>query len=231
MKIASFEKFTLVDYPGKIASTVFTVGCNFCCPFCHNPELVINTGNIRIKSTIEDVFFDFLKRRKGKLDAVCITGGEPTLQSDLNSFIKKVKKLGYLVKLDTNGGRPEALREILESGNVDYVAMDIKSSPSGYEKAIGTKIDLDKVNKSINIIKDEKVDQEFRTTVVPGIHEYDDFVEIAKWIEGSERYALQRFRDVKIIDPKLSASSNNVLDLKKIKEAIEGHFGEVIIRG
>ncbi|HBI17637.1 MAG TPA: anaerobic ribonucleoside-triphosphate reductase activating protein, partial [Candidatus Moranbacteria bacterium] len=152
MNLASYQKFTLLDYPGRIATTVFTVGCNFRCSFCHNPELVLGSQFVAHGNENEKEFFKFLKSRKGKLEAVCITGGEPTIQKDLIEFIVKVKKMGYLVKLDTNGMRPDVLKKVLDMKIVDYVAMDIKNSLKNYEKTVCTKVDLERIKMSAEMI-------------------------------------------------------------------------------
>ncbi|EKE21437.1 MAG: hypothetical protein ACD_7C00245G0006 [uncultured bacterium] len=231
MIIASFQKFTLLDYPGKIAATVFTVGCNFRCSFCHNPELVLGSQFAVHGNNNEKDFFKFLESRKGKLDAVCITGGEPTLQRDLLEFIVKVKKMGYLVKLDTNGMRPDVLKKALDLKVVDYVAMDIKNSLKNYEKTVCAKVDLDRIKMSVEMIKNSKVDYDFRTTVVPGIHSEKDFDDIALWIGGAKKYFLQRFRDIKTLDISLKDRiKGKKIDLEKIQKKLKKHFGEVGIR-
>jgi len=190
MKIGGLQKLTLVDYPGKIAATVFLIGCNFRCGFCHNPELIDSSKKEVIS---EKEFFDFLKERKGLLDGVCITGGEPTIVSDLFNFIKKIKDLGFLVKLDTNGSNPEILKELINS--LDYIAMDVKTSMKKYNKAVGKEIDLNNINKSIDLIKDSNIDYEFRTTVIPGLVDKNDIIEIGKWLKGVKKIVLQQFRN------------------------------------
>lgn len=231
MNIASFQKFTLVDYPGRIATTVFTVGCNFRCSFCHNPELVLGAQFSVHSNNIEKDFFKFLKERKGRLEAVCITGGEPTMQKDLLEFMAKVKKAGYLVKLDTNGMRPDIIKKALDKKIVDYIAMDIKNSLKNYEKTVCAKVDLDRIKMSVELIKNSKVDYDFRTTVVPGIHHEKDFQDIALWIGGAKRYFLQRFRDMKTLDAGLKDRiKGKKLDLEKIQKKLKKHFGEVGIR-
>ncbi len=235
MQIGGIQKLTLIDFPGRLAATVFLCGCNFRCPFCYNRELVLpekikkqlhppqffakqKFGRARIS---DKVFFNFLKERKGLLGGVCITGGEPTINEDLPIFIKKIKDLGYLVKLDTNGSNPEMLKKLIDEKLVDYVAMDIKaplglnfqfpisnfqtnSKPqiSKYKIATGVKIDIARIKKSIEIIKNSGIDYEFRTTVVPGIHTKEDIIQIAKEISPAKKYYLQNFRPEKTIDPK-----------------------------
>jgi len=231
MNIASFQKFTMVDYPGHVATTVFTVGCNFRCPFCHNPELVLGTASLGGDKMLKE-FFDFLKKRKGKLDAVCITGGEPTLQPDLLDFMEKIKKIGYLVKLDTNGTRPDVVKKALDRKIVDYIAMDIKNSLKNYEKTVGAKVDLERIKMSVELIRNNKVDYDFRTTVVPGIHTEKDFDEIIEWIGGAKKYFLQRFRDFKTLDKNIKEKTKNkTIDLEKLEKKLKKHFGIVGIRG
>lgn len=228
---------TLIDYPGKIAATVFTVGCNFRCPFCHNPELVV--AGWERGSVSEKEFFDFLGKRKGKLDGVCITGGEPTIQKDIVDFIQTIKELGFLVKLDSNGTRPDVLKKLVGRKLVDYIAMDIKNSINRYEKACMSDIidgktygiDTDRIRLSVDLIRHSGIDYEFRTTVVPGIHRYADFDEIARWLDGSKKYVLQAYREGKIIDSRIKEKiKKNRLDLEKIRKNIKGYFDKVEIR-
>lgn len=194
MIISGLQKMTLLDYPGKIAATVFTGGCNFRCPYCHNASLVLNAGNTQDIS--EKDFFEFLSKRKGLIDGVCISGGEPLLQKEIGQFIFEIKSLGFLVKLDTNGSFPAKLKELVGNGLVDYVAMDIKNSPASYARAVGTIEDvLTKITESVAFLLTGHVEYEFRTTVVKGLHTTEDFVSIGKWIQGTERYFLQNFVD------------------------------------
>ena len=181
MVISGLQKMTLLDFPGKVACTVFLQGCNFRCPFCHNSDLLGNDGPEPIS---EETLMKFLNKRVGLLDAVCVTGGEPTLQKDLPELLKKIKALGYLVKLDTNGNRPEVLKELVEAGLVDYVAMDIKNSPSRYGETAGVpRMDLSHVEESIRYLLSGKVDFEFRTTVAEELHDPEDFAEIGLWLQ------------------------------------------------
>lgn len=221
---------TLIDYPGRIATTVFTVGCSFRCPFCHNPELIRNS-QLAVSSKMKKEFFDFLKKRKGKLEGVCITGGEPTIQPDLINFIKKIKKLGFLVKLDTNGTRPDVLRRVIVGHLVDFIAMDIKNQPKNYNKTTGIKGDIERIKLSVDLIKNSKIPYEFRTTVVPGLHSERDFDEIAKWLKGADSYYLQEYREERILDPRLKKKTKGKkIDLEKIKKKIENNFGKMGIR-
>ncbi len=194
IRLAGLQKLTLIDYPGKMASIVFTVGCNFKCPFCHNASLVNGTNDY----IEEDSVFEYLKKRKGILEGVVITGGEPLLNSDIAEFIEKIKKIGYPVKLDTNGTNPRLLKELVSKKLVDYVAMDIKNSFENYTLAAGNiKIDIDAINESIDFLLEGSVDYEFRTTVVKGIHTTQDIVSIAKRIKDANRYYLQQYKPSK----------------------------------
>lgn len=193
MLIKGLQKLTLLDYPGKMACTVFTAGCNFRCPFCHNASLVTNIDEERIS---EDEFFSFLQKRQGIIEGVCVTGGEPTLQPDLKDFLKKIKDLGYSVKLDTNGYRPEVLKNVVNSGLVDYVAMDIKNSQAKYALTVGLdSFDITKINESVEFLMSGVVDYEFRTTIVKELHTEDDIQDIVSWIKGAKKYFLQGFSD------------------------------------
>jgi pyruvate formate lyase activating enzyme len=231
MLIGGYQKLTLIDYPGKIATTVFTVGCSFRCPFCHNPELVLITRNPQ-PVTQEKDFFKFLKSRQGKIDGVCITGGEPTIQPDIVNFIKKIKKLSFLVKLDTNGSRPDVLKKLLDLKLLDFIAMDIKNQLKKYNQTAGMKkVDNERIKLSADLIRNSRVPYEFRTTVVPGLHTEKDFLEIAKWLSGASSYFLQEYREGKILDPNLKKKTRGrKLDLDKIKKSIESKFGKVGIR-
>ena len=193
MYISGLQKLTLLDFPGRLAATVFLGGCNFRCPFCHNASLVLSAS--KCEKISEEEFFSFLKSRKGKLGGVCITGGEPTLYSELKAFIKRIKEEGFAVKLDTNGTNPELLSELICEGLLDYVAMDIKNSIDKYELTAGTAVDMEKIKKSVELLLSEKVDYEFRTTVVKELHKKEDFLAISEWISGAKRYFLQTFED------------------------------------
>ena len=192
MNIKGIQKMTLLDYPGKVACTIFTKGCNFRCPFCHNASLV---GNEAECLEDEDVLA-FLKKRVGILDGVCISGGEPTLNKDLPEFIDKVKTMGYLVKLDTNGSNPTVMKDLYQNGLIDYVAMDIKNSLKKYNKTAGVSdFDLSGIAESAEWLMNGHMQYEFRTTVVDELHEPEDFHDIGKWLTGAEKYFLQWFAD------------------------------------
>jgi len=190
---------SLIDYPGRVAATVFTAGCNFLCPFCHNPELV-QIGKYRNQLFLpEEEIFDFLKSRQGLIDGVCVSGGEPTLQQDLPEFLKKIKAMGFLTKLDTNGAKPEVLKDLAKENLVDYLAMDIKGPLEKYGKIAGLNIDFEKIHESTDLAR-HFPDYEFRTTVIPKFHKKEDFLSIAKWLDGAKKYFLQQFRPEKTFD-------------------------------
>lgn len=194
MVFHGFQKMTMLDYPGNVACIVFTAGCNFRCPFCHNAMLVTEITNDEIY-TQEEVL-SYLAKRKGVLDGICISGGEPLMHEEMYDFIKKVKELGFLVKLDTNGSYPDRLKFLIDEKLIDYVAMDIKNSPEKYALTIGVKdFDITPVYESIKILLEGKTDYEFRTTVVRELHTAQDIVEIGEMINGAEKYFLQQFID------------------------------------
>lgn len=193
MKIHGLQKMTLLDFPGHVACTVFTGGCDFRCPFCHNFELVDGSAPPVME---DEELIAFLEKRKGLLDGVAFTGGEPCLQKNLPDLMRRVKSMGYAVKLDTNGNHPEMLRRMMEEGLVDYVAMDIKNSPEKYAMTAGLeKLDLLAVKESARLLMEGNVDYEFRTTVVAEFHEEEDFVVIGEWLKGAKAYYLQSFTD------------------------------------
>ncbi len=195
MKIKALQKLTLLDFPGRTACTVFTFGCNLRCPFCHNAQLVLGENNDG-EYISEEEFFKFLKKRSGLLDGVCVTGGEPLLQPEIETFLKKIKEYGFLVKLDTNGFFPERLERIIKAELVDYIAMDIKSAPENYAFATGLEHpDVDAVKRSVEIIRKSGVTHEFRTTLVKGIHTKSDLDEIGNWLCGEKNYFLQMYID------------------------------------
>ena len=193
MKIHGLQKMTLLDFPGRVACTVFLGGCDFRCPFCHNYELVDGSA----PAIMEDgELFAFLEKRRGLLDGVAITGGEPCLRPDLPEFMRRIRALGYAVKLDTNGTHPALLAAILEEGLADYVAMDVKNRPEKYARTVGLQaLDLAPVRESVRLLMDGPADYEFRTTVVDELHEAADFEAIGQWIAGAKRYFLQAFAD------------------------------------
>jgi pyruvate formate lyase activating enzyme len=204
MFIAGLQKTTLIDYPGKIACVVFLAGCNFRCPWCYSSELVLPLKIVKQPRILEEDFFDFLRKRQGLIEGVVICGGEPTINKELPKFIEKIKNLGYPVKLDTNGSNPEMLKDLVRANLIDYVAMDIKSSPNNkiYENIFGEGVKFADIKNSVEFLKNGSLDFEFRTTIVNTIHTKEDFLEIAKWIGGPNiKYYLQNFRAEKTIDP------------------------------
>ncbi len=213
MNIQGLQKLTLLDFPGRVACTVFTGGCNFRCPFCHNGDLVLTPGQTPAIS--ENELLAFLKKRAGILDGVCITGGEPLLQPGLESLIRQVRELGYLVKLDTNGSFPERLSHLLEQGLLDYVAMDIKNCPERYRETAGLpeSYDLTPIQDSVSLLMAGDVPYEFRTTIVREYHRPQDVVSMAQWIAGASQYFLQGFvQSEKVIKPGLSGLDQKEMD-------------------
>ncbi len=193
MIINGFQKLTLLDFPGHVACTVFTGGCNFRCPFCHNASLVMGEAGEKYE---EDEILAYLKKRKGILDGVAISGGEPLLQKDIIQFMKKVKDLGFKIKLDTNGSFPEKLSEIIDSGLCDYIAVDIKNSPNKYAETVGRMgYTAERIEETIKLLASGNIPYEFRTTVVKELHDENDIAEIGRWISGCDRWYLQSFVD------------------------------------
>ena len=215
MKIKGLQKLTLLDFPARLAATVFLGGCNMRCPFCHNASLVVRDGGENISA---EQLFSFLESRRGKLTGVCITGGEPTLYPELPTFINKIRALGFAIKLDTNGTNPDMLASLIDGGLVDYVAMDIKSSRFGYPIASGIPdIDISKIARSVDILLSGSVDYEFRTTLVRELHTLSDMEDIGKWISGAKRYFLQSFKD----SGDLISDGFSALDTKSLAEFLE----------
>ena len=224
MNICGYQKTTLLDYPGHVAATIFTGGCNFRCPFCHNSDLILNPTTL----IPEEEIFAFLKKRKNILSGICITGGEPTLQPDLSDFIEKVRSLGYKIKLDTNGYLPEIIQDLLNKKLLDYIAMDIKAGFSNYVKVCGIQnFNMDTIKKSISIIENSGIDYEFRTTVVKELHSEQDFQEIIKMISPQSSYYIQSFKDSgNILTPGLSSCNIDTLNhyLSLVKTKIPNSF-------
>jgi pyruvate formate lyase activating enzyme len=213
MYIKGFIESSLIEWPGKISSIIFTAGCNFKCPFCHNPELV-NLNKNDEDFIPEEFILKKLESKKKWIDGLVITGGEPTLQDDLIDFIKKVKSLGILVKLETNGSNPETIKKILDEKLADYVAMDIKTSLSSkkYNEAVGIKISLENILDTIDILMNSKIDYEFRTTLVPGIVEKEDIISIAEKIQDAKKWILQNFRNINTLEKSFSEFKPYSLD-------------------
>ena len=194
MRISGLQKLTLLDYPGTVACTVFTGGCNLRCPFCHNADLVL-PERLASGEGNESFVLDFLRSRQGLLEGVAVTGGEPLLHADLPDFLRRVRELGFRVKLDTNGCFPERLEAVIREGLVDRVAMDIKNAPPLYAETCGVPVDLDAVARSRALLLEGRVDYEFRTTAVKGLHTAESLREAAAWISGAREYYLQQYRD------------------------------------
>lgn len=193
MQINGLIKTSLVDYPGHLTATLFTPGCNMRCPFCHNSALVL--GDESLEQYPESTIYEFLVKRKGILEAICITGGEPTLQQDLLPFLRNVKKLGLKIKLDTNGLNPDVLLSAIDEKLIDFISMDIKNSPEKYTLTSGVNsLSIEQITKSVSLLKSNKIDYEFRTTVVAEFHTYEDFLSIADWLSGSSKYVLQQYK-------------------------------------
>jgi pyruvate formate lyase activating enzyme len=229
MKIQGLQKLTLLDFPEHVACTVFTAGCNFRCPFCHNASLVVD---IKKENEIsEEEFFRFLEKRKGVLDGVCVSGGEPLLQPGIEIFLRKIKDMGYSVKLDTNGSFPEKLRSLMEQKLIDYVAMDIKNSPELYPITAGCEtLDIVSVQKSVNYLKEGNIPYEFRTTVVKHYHSKEAFEEIGKWLAGTEKYFLQNFVDSgDLINGKTKGCSEE--EMKEFLSAVQVFVPSAKLRG
>lgn len=229
MLIGGLHKVSLINYPGKISAVVFTQGCVFRCPYCHNPELV--NPKLFVKPIPEDEVLNFLEKRKGKLDAVVITGGEPTIQKDLPEFIKKIKAMGFLVKLDTNGVNPEMLAGLLSEKLLDYVAMDLKAPLEKYEKIVKAKAALADIERSIKLIMSSAVDYEFRTTVVKDFLSKKDILKIGEMIKGAKRYVLQKFVPSKTLDRKfMKASTYSDEELEELRAELDRHISRVSVR-
>lgn len=219
MNISGFQKLTLLDFPGHTACTVFTLGCNMRCPFCHNTPLVKGTAEERYS---EEEIFSFLRKRQGLLDGVAITGGEPLLQKDIIPFIKKIKEMGYAVKLDTNGSLPDVLSELIGENLLDYIAVDIKNSEEKYFITCAADIDFNDIKRSVDIIKSSDIAHEFRTTVTKELHTPEDIISVAKFLGKTEKYYLQQFKDSgDILCEGMSAHSDEVL--KNMAKAASGY--------
>ena len=231
MKISGIQKLTLLDYPGKVACTLFTAGCNFRCPFCHNAMLVL-PEQIEDANLGEDEILSFLKKRQGVLDGVAITGGEPLLHRDMPELLGKIKALGYKIKLDTNGSNPELLRSIIENRLVDRVAMDIKNAPEAYGETVGvTGLDLAPIEKSKDMLLRGDIDYEFRTTVVKGIHTEESLIGAAKWIAGAKEYYLQQFKDSGNLILPEGLEAYDEKEMHALADAVREYVPAVQVRG
>ena len=223
MRLAHYEPLSLSDFPGRLAATVFTVGCNFACPYCHNPELV--TAREDTPQLTEEAFFAFLERRRGKLNGVCITGGEPTLHADLPGFVDRIRTLGYAVKLDTNGSNPEMLGHLLETSSLDYVAMDVKAPASRYSDVTGNPYALALAETSIRLLADRDTVHEYRTTILPLLFSEADIDHIARMLPPGSRYVIQNFVPTKTLDPNLVHARGFASgDLEAIADHMRLHY-------
>jgi len=229
MKIGGLQKVSLIDYPGLICAIIFLQGCNFKCPYCHNPELV--DPQLFQPCIKENEIFDFLNTRKGKLDAVTITGGEPTIHDDLAPFIKQIKKMKFAVKLDTNGSQPQVVKTLLDEKLLDFIAMDIKAPIEKYENIVRVPVNSDSIKESIGLILKAQILYEFRTTVVESQLEEKDILQIAKLISGASNYALQKFVPVKVLEKKfLKEKSYPDEKFQEIKKHLENKISSVVLR-
>lgn len=230
MLISGLQKLTLLDYPGRVACTVFTGGCNFRCPFCHNAPLVLPEQ--LAQDTDEEQVLSFLKKRVGVLDGVAITGGEPLLHKDIGDFLAKVKALGYQIKLDTNGSFPELLMELVKAGLVDRVAMDIKNAPACYGETAGVAgLDLAAIERAKDFLLSGAVDYEFRTTVVKGLHDEERLKEAARWISGAREYYLQQFKDSGQVLNITGLGAFDEKEMHALAEAVRPWVPAVRVRG
>ena len=223
MKLAHYEPLSLSDFPGRLATTVFTVGCNFACPYCHNPELVTTMGNT--PQLAEETFFAFLEHRRGRLNGVCITGGEPTLHADLAGFVDRIRALGYAVKLDTNGSNPEMLGHLLETSSLDYVAMDVKAPASRYSDVTGNPCALALAEISIRLLAEHDTVHEYRTTILPLLFTETDIDNIALMLPSGSCYVIQNYVPTKTLDPSLvHARGFEPGDLEMIADHMRLHY-------
>lgn len=229
MKIHGLNKTTLLDYPGRVAATVFLGGCNFRCPFCQNSGLVLDPSSQPVIATEE--VLAFLKKRKGILDGVCISGGEPTLEPDLAAFIREVHNMGYPVKLDTNGSRPLVIKKLAEQGLLDKVAVDIKACPENYSSLTGlVHPNMDNIKETVEFLLHGSLDYEFRTTVVRELHTETDFIKIGQWIKGAKAYYLQAYKDSEnVLQPGFSSYSFE--ELSHFRDLLRKTIPLVEIRG
>ena len=232
IQIRGLERLSLIDYPGKIAATVFFSGCNFRCGYCHNPELVepdLIKKNLKIS---EEYFLNFLESRKGLIEGVCLTGGEPTINPDLPVFVKKIKEKGFLIKLDTNGSNPKMLKNLFKEKLLDFVAMDIKASKDKYSLAINQSANLDNIQKSINLIQESKIEYEFRTTVAPWLIDKTEIEKIGQWLKGAKHFSLQQFRAEKTLDKTLKETKPySEKELNVLADILKKYVDRVELRG
>ncbi len=229
LPIKGLQKTSMVDYPGKICAVVFVGNCNFRCPFCHNPDLILK--HRKLPNIPEKEIFEYLERRRKWVDGVCITGGEPCLYDDLVDFIKKIRSMKFLTKLDTNGSNPDMLKYLIKKKLVDYIAMDIKAPLKKYDNVAGVKVNILNIRKSASLILKSGIDYEFRTTIVPRLFNEDDIVSIGKWLKGAKLYALQQFRPMVTLDKKYQKeASYPEQKLRMFAEVAKSYFKKVEVR-
>lgn len=229
MNIGGLQKVSLIDFPGRISAIIFTQGCNFRCPYCHNPQLV--DPKLYRPCLFSKDILDFLAHRRGKLDAVTITGGEPTLQEDLIPLIQKIRKMGFAVKLDSNGSRPAVLDRLLKERLLDFISLDIKAPRDKYSQVVKVQIDAGVIAQSVRLVLESKIPQEFRTTVVKSMLTPKDILTIAKEIAGARRYVLQRFQSAQTLEPEFAVEQSfPEEELLKLKKQLEKIFPLVVIR-
>ncbi|OYD17497.1 anaerobic ribonucleoside-triphosphate reductase activating protein [candidate division WOR-3 bacterium JGI_Cruoil_03_44_89] len=227
--IKGLQRVSIVDFPKRICVVVFTGGCNFRCPYCHNPELVVGWEKLPTIRNAEVV--SFLESRRGLLDGVCITGGEPTIHKRLPDFIERVKEKGFEVKLDTNGTNPAMVGELIKNGLLDYIAMDVKATPQKYDLATGVSVNIKDIKKSIKVIMNGGIDYEFRTTVFPDFLSIEDANKIGEWLKGASKYVFQRPRKLKMLQDVFKDSPVYAeTELNKIKNILSDYVEEVTIR-
>ncbi|MDD2907907.1 MAG: anaerobic ribonucleoside-triphosphate reductase activating protein [Candidatus Gracilibacteria bacterium] len=232
MQISAINKFSLIEFPGEISTIVFTPGCNFRCDYCHNSEFVLpeKLKNVYKNLIMEKAFFNFLEKRKGNLTGVSICGGEPTMQSDLKEFCRKVKSFGYKVKLDTNGRDPKIIKELLDEDLVDYIAMDIKYDIGNFSFVAGIKLDEDVYLETIRFLLNSNIDYEFRTTLIKGIHNENIIENISKYISGAKNYYLQNYRSGNTLNPDFKGESFSQSELERFKNISSKYIKNVGIR-
>jgi pyruvate formate lyase activating enzyme len=223
------QRLSLIDYPGKLCATIFTAGCNFRCPYCYNEDIVLDYP--AMPKIPEDKIIEFLHPRLGFLDGVCVTGGEPTIHRELPKFLGRLKSIGSLVKLDTNGSRPKALAYVMEKGLVNYIALDVKVPLGRYEETVRYRVKPEGLKETIKLIRRSGVDHEFRTTVVPGLLDGDDLEEIAMTLAGSKRYVLQQFRPGKTLCPDFKdVKPYSEAEMRQFRDRVAPYFAETRLR-
>lgn len=230
INIKGVQRTSLIDYPGKVATVIFLNRCNFRCPYCHNPELVLE----EVKEDLDpEEILEFLEKKKNWIDGICITGGEPTLHKGLVDFARRVKQRGFLVKIDTNGTNPSMIEALLDERLVDYISMDIKAPLDKYEKVTKTRVNADAIQQTVNLLMNSGIKYEFRTTVVPGLFDEEDAEKIGEWLKGAKKFCIQQFRNKdKVLDPEFQNVGHYHLDkLEKFKTILQKHINDVEIRG